>query len=153
MIHVVVFSSILAMTCGYALWWGGAPERLTAIAYLFGGAATAILPFNAGNSFHSVERANLLIDLMLFMTLLGISLRANRFWPMWVAAVQLLAIAIHGVKAYDPTLVAWLYNMAVGKVAYPMVAMLAMGVIRHRDRIAAYGSDPDWSPWHREAFA
>ena len=152
MIHVAVFSSILAATCGYALWRGGAPERAAAIFFAVGFLATYALPFDKASSFHRVERGNLLVDLAMLVALLAISLRANRFWPMWVAAVQLLAVAIHGVKAYDPTLVAWLYNVASGKISYPMVAMLAIGVARHRERITAYGSDPDWSPWHREAF-
>ena len=143
--HIVVFSSILAATCGYALWRGGAPERLTALMMLAAFAATFWVPFRPGVSFHHLNTAILGIDLVLFALLVCIALCANRFWPLWVAAVQLMAIGIHLVKAHDPTLVSWLYNSASGKIAYPMVIMLAIGVVRHRERMAAHGSDPDWS--------
>lgn len=142
--HIVVFSSILAATCGYALWRGGAPERLTALMMLIAFLATFLVPFRPGVSFHHLNGAILAIDLALFALLVGIALFANRFWPLWVAAVQLMAIGIHLVKAYDPTLVSWLYNSASGKIAYPMVIMLAIGVARHSERLATFGSDPDW---------
>ena len=150
--HVIVFSSILVMTCGYALWRGGAPERWAAILFAAAAAASLATPFHVGRSFHTVERGFLAIDALLFLSLLPIALRANRFWPMWVTALQLLTIGIHGVKAYDPMLVSWIYNSASGKMSYPIVIMLAIGVARHRSRLTAYGSDPDWTPIHRKAL-
>ena len=42
--NVVVFNLLLALVCGYALWRGGAPERIAAL--LFAGAAL----FGLGNS-------------------------------------------------------------------------------------------------------
>ena len=73
------------------------------------------------------------------------------------AAVETLAvIAYHqpvtraetgpGVKAIQPALVPWMYAGASGKIAYPMLVLLAVGAVRHRKRVLRFGSDPDWSP-------
>ena len=85
------------------------------------------------------------IDLVTLVALAAIAARADRFWPLYVSALQLLTLGIHGVKAYQPALVHWMYGGASGKIAYPMLALLAVGVLRHRRRLTQHGSDPDWS--------
>ncbi|HIV76324.1 MAG TPA: hypothetical protein H9899_02245 [Candidatus Sphingomonas excrementigallinarum] len=148
MTHVYIFNLIQALVCLYALTMGGWPERATAVILLFASVATIVLRFDPSTSFHSVETLELVIDLTLMFGLMAIALLANRFWPLWLAALHLLAVGIHGVKGLDPMLVPWMYAAAGGKLAYPMLLLLAAGVMRHRWRLARYGSDPDWTlPW------
>lgn len=146
MIHIYVFYAVQALICLFAFVSGGRPERLAALLLLLAALGNAALPNHPGVSFHMVEGPAALIDLVLMASLVALSVRANRFWPLWLAALQLLAIAIHGVKAFEPVLVPWMYAGAAGKIAYPMMAVLMMGVWRHRRRIAEFGADPDWSP-------
>ena len=146
MIHIMLFNLLLLAACGYALWAGGAPERWTAMLFILGAVATALLPFQQRTSYHSVFWQLLGVDLMMLIGLVGISLRANRFWPLYVSALHLITIAIHGVKAFQPSLVPWMYAGASSKIAYPMLILLATGALRHRHRLARFGSDRDWSP-------
>ena len=148
MTHILVFNLVLFGACLYALAAGGAPERWTAAVFLGGALMTFLLPFQPNVSYHTVHLRILAVDCLVLLGLVGIALRADRFWPLYVSALHLLTIAIHGVKALDPTLVPWMYAGASAKIAYPMLVLLALGVIRHRHRLALFGSDRDWSPLH-----
>ncbi len=147
MTHVILFNAILAAVCGYAFWAGGAPERWTASIFAAAAAATFVAPFyNALRPYAQVEPMLLSVDVLMLFGLVAIALRADRFWPLYVSALHLIAIAIHGVKAFQPSLVPWMYAGASGKIAYPMLILLAVGAWRHRHRLAEFGSDRDWSP-------
>lgn len=147
MTHILVFNLVLLATCGYALFAGGAPERWTAILFVMGALATFAVPdFYPSGPYHQVEPILLAIDVAILLGLLGVALRADRYWPLYVSALHLITLAIHGVKAIQPSLVPWMYAGASGKIAYPMLLMLAIGALRHRQRKAQFGSDRDWSP-------
>lgn len=151
MTHIYVFNFLQGLVCLYALTLGGWPERATAVILLCASVATVALPFDPTTSFHRVETLELVVDLTLMAGLMAIALLANRFWPLWLAALHLLAVAIHGVKGFDTALMPWMYAAAGGKLAYPMILLLATGVLRHRIRLARYGNDPDWTlPWRDE---
>jgi hypothetical protein len=145
MIHILLFNAVLVIACGYALIVGGAPERLTAATFLLGAAATFAVPFQPRQSFYAVHGVILAIDVVMLAVLVAIALRADRYWPLYVSSLHLITIAIHGVKAYEPTLVPWMYAAASAKIAYPMLLLLLIGAVRHRDRRVRFGSDPDWS--------
>ncbi len=142
MTHILVFNLVLIVACGYALWVGGAPERVAALVFAGAAAASYAVPYSG---FHVVEAPLFVIDLLTLIALALIALAANRFWPLYVTALQLLTVAVHAVKAYQPTLAFWMYGGAVGKMAYPTLVLLAIGVIRHRNRVARFGDDRAWS--------
>jgi len=142
----MLFNTMLLGACGYAFWAGGAPERWTALVFVLGAAATSVLPFQHHLSYRAVFWPLLCVDMAMLIGLIGIALRANRFWPLYVSALHLITIAIHGVKAFQPGLVPWMYAGASSKIAYPMLLLLAIGAWRHRHRIARFGSDRAWSP-------
>ncbi|MDQ1229984.1 hypothetical protein [Sphingomonas sp. SORGH_AS_0879] len=150
MIHVYIFNTLQAVVCLYALLRGGRPERWTAIMLFVASVATYLVPFDPATSFRSVDMAGLVIDLALMAGLVVVAAVANRFWPLWLAALHLLAIGVHGVRGLDPGLMPWMYAVAAGKLAYPMILVLALGVMRHQRRLALYGHDPDWSLSWRE---
>ena len=149
MTHVILFNIVLLAACAYAFVAGGAPERWTVIVFLGGAIATFLLPFRHHQSYHTVHLLVLAVDSAVLLGLIGIALRADLFWPMYVSALHLITIAIHGVKAFQPSLVPWMYAGASGKIAYPMLVLLATGAWRHRHRLARFGSDRDWSPLRR----
>lgn len=146
MTHIVVFYVVQLAACWFALRSGGLPERLTSAALLAaavgGSAATIWSPYR----FQTVDPTLLALDLALLLVLMGVAAAANRFWPIWLSALHLITVTVHGVKAFQPDLVPWMYAAALGKMAYPMMALLAIGTERHRRRRSLYGSDPDWSP-------
>ena len=145
MSHVLVYYAIALATCWFAFRHGGRPERLVAAAFLLAAIVSSVLAFSARPAFRSVDGALLSVDLALLAGLVAVAMFANRFWPIWISALHLLAITVHGVRAYDPTLVPWMYAAAISKIAYPMLAVLIVGTERHRRRRWSYGCDPDWS--------
>ncbi len=149
MTHVMVFNIVLVAACGYAFWAGGGPERWTALLFVLGAFATSYVPFQQRHSYHAIFWTLLMVDAAMLVGLIGIALRANRFWPLYVSALHLITLGIHGVKAFQPGLVPWMYAGASSKIAYPMLVLLAVGALRHRHRLAQFGADRDWAPWHR----
>lgn len=142
MIHIYVFNICLVLACAYAFWRGGGPERSTAAIFLIAATATFWRPDALRDD---VQAVLLAIDIVTLLSLVAIALTANRYWPLYVAALQLLTIAIHGVKAYDDQLPQWMYISANGKLAYPTLILLAIGAMRHHHRILRHGSDRGWS--------
>ena len=143
MTHIYVFNGVLVAVSLYALMVGGTPERAVALIFLSAAAAS----FLALRTHPLGFDVNLVwIDVVAFCALTCVALRANRFWPLYQSALQLLTIGVHGVKVYNPQLADWMWAGASAKLAYPTLILLALGVLRHRQRIAASGIDRDWSP-------
>jgi len=142
--NVIVYFALLAAMCLYAVARGGEPERLAAIGWALASIATLALPFDPDRTFQSVDLAGAAIDVVVLLWFVMIAAVANRFWPIWVAALHLLGLAVHGVKAYQPDLLPSIYAAAVGKIAYPILAIIAVGVFRHRGRLKQFGPYRDW---------
>ncbi|UUL82570.1 hypothetical protein [Sphingomonas qomolangmaensis] len=134
MASVAVFIFAQCLASGYACLRGGAPERLIAVLLLLAMSWAAALPHDASTSYHGVYWALVRVDLVLFVCLTGVALLADRYWPMGIAALQLLALMAHGVKGYDHGVLAIAYWLVVGKTAYFMLAVMIIGTVRHRDR-------------------
>lgn len=108
-------------------------------------AATSLANADAALPFRHVQWRLVWIDATLFAALLVIALRANRFWPLWVAAIQCLALAAHAARAFDPQILPMAYWWILGKLSYPMLVLLAMGIERHHRRRRGGQTDPAWS--------
>ena len=145
-LRVVAFNLVQVAACLYALRRGGAPERWVAGMMAAAAVSTALLPYRPGLTFRSVDEPQLLVDVALMIGLTSLAVRADRYWPLWVAALQVIAIAAHLVRAMDATIVPAVYNQAIGKLAYPMILLLIAGTWRHRRRGLAGTRDADWSP-------
>ena len=140
-----VFYSLLAVSCLYALLRGGAPERWGAIIY----AVSALLTTAAVSPWHSrylsIELGVLVVDLAMLAVLVLLALRAERFWPLWVSAFQIIGTAAHAIKAWDPALLRLGYAFAMSLWSYPMLLLLVAGTWCHRRRLKREGADPSWS--------
>ena len=74
------------------------------------------------------------VDLAVFVGFLWVALRSERFWPLWMAGLQLTAILGHVLKAIDVELFARAYAAALVFWAYPMLLVLAIGTWRNQRR-------------------
>ncbi|WP_226372603.1 hypothetical protein [Allosphingosinicella flava] len=144
MLPLILFNTALVATVAFALWKGGAPERIAAVAFLAAAGATWLVQKGASNMFHAVELDILIIDIVLLALLLALAFRADRIWPIWMVGFHGLTVGVHAAKAYDPGIVPWIYGLAVGKLAYPMLLLLIAATVRHRRRLTLYGTDPSW---------
>ena len=145
-IKAVVFYVVLLFALGYVARRGGSPERLVAFLFVTAAMASTLMPFDPEKTYHSVNWGVLAVDLLLFIALVAVAARADRFWPMWIAALQLIELAVHGVRAYDPQLWAIVYGRAVGELSYPMLLLLVIGAQRHTKRVWACGPELAWTP-------
>lgn len=138
------FNIILALCAVYAFVRGGAPERVVAAAFMAAAAATYIA-WPLHGRFHDIEFGLLLIDAGLLVVLLAVALWANRFWPIWIASFQLFALLVHIARAYQQDVLPIVYYAVLSFMAYPMLAMLAIGTTCHFQRVRRHGVDPDWN--------
>lgn len=145
-LNMVTYGLLLAGCWTYALWQGGAPERTGAtimVASFIPSAATVSSPVV---SFEFLETGVLTIDVLCLAAVVALAIRAERFWPLWVAALQLLTVAAHGVKLVEPDMLRRAYAFLIVVWSYPMIAIIIAGTARHAARLRNFGSDASWSP-------
>ncbi|MES2753163.1 MAG: hypothetical protein V4659_00710 [Pseudomonadota bacterium] len=117
---------------------------MTAALFAAAGIGTALIP-RPLNVYGSVFWGVAWLDLAMLLALVVLALLADRFWPIWLAALQLVMIGFHGVRGYDPTILPYAYWFLVGKLAYPQMALLIAGTVLHRRRRAAGQRDFAWT--------
>lgn len=133
MFHVVFFFCLLFGCCGYAFLAGGMAERSTATLLLIG-TALSILAARAPEiaSFRTVNLAMMSVDTGLLLGLALIALASKRYWPVWMAGLQLVQVAGHVVRMVDGRLLPMGYAIVIALWCYPMLLLLAVGTFRHR---------------------
>ncbi len=121
--------ALLIVAC-VALWRGGWPERVAAIAMTAAWLATGIVYNNILQ--RGVQVAPMVVDALLLSVLLFIALRSNRWWPMWACAFQALTFVLHLAMIADAVLwrrAAWMANSCF---SYLTMLALLCGAIRTR---------------------
>jgi len=143
MMRVTIFYLLLLGSCGYAIWRGGAPERITG--WLLIGAALLTLAVGHPTQYSHIELGLFLIDLALLVGLIVVALKADRLWPMVLAALHLDSTAVHILKLVDVEVIRATYAVMIVMWSYPMLLILAVGTLRHQRRMAQLGEDRAWS--------
>lgn len=130
-----VFRALLALVALYALLRGNRDERQVSLVMIVGLIATELVLPPVHERFAGVETKLLMVDVGVFAGFLWVALRSERFWPLWIAGLQLTTILGHVLKVVDAGLFARAYGAALVFWAWPMVIILAVGTWRsHRRR-------------------
>jgi hypothetical protein len=132
-----LYWTLLALTCGYALRCGRSDERVVALVCIVASVVTAFVlsPWRARYS--GVESGELLVDLTALSAFIFVALRSDRFWPLWIAGLQLTTSISHFLKAVEFDLLPQAYAAAAKVWSYPILVILAVGTWRaHRRRLA-----------------
>jgi hypothetical protein len=145
MLPLPVYYSYLVACCAYVALKGAAPERVGVAIIFIGSVLSTIALSSPGRRFTSVETGVFLVDLATFMALLVLSLRAERFWPLWVAAFQLIATVAHVVKLIESDLIRAAYAIVMGLWTYPVLLIIVFGAWNHQKRLARNNVDKSWS--------
>ncbi|MES3151872.1 hypothetical protein [Sphingomonas faeni] len=143
--RVWLFYAIQVAASGYAIFRGGAPERLTGLALLLAAGSTGLIQQNIPVLFAGLEVGVMLVDLILLAVMIVITLKADRFWPAWVTALHGLGTGAHLARALSPDVIRLVYAVLSAAWSYPIVLLLVIGTVRHSRRIRAHGWDLDWS--------
>ncbi len=125
-----LFRIFLALVAVYAFMRGSRDERLVGVICVAGALATHLLISPLAHRFASVETPVMLVDFAVFSGFLAVALRSERFWPLWVAGLQLTTMMGHMLKAIDLDLLPRAYAAAMAFWAYPIVLILAIGTWR-----------------------
>lgn len=126
---------LMTAVSAFALWRGGTPERVVAIANLLAWAASNLVEDR--QQLFVPQWGILAVDLSFLGVLLWFALRSNRAWPMWAAAFQLLGVVTHGAMTADRSVGGWAYITASIIWSYLVLVSLGVGTWLHWRRRTA----------------
>lgn len=130
-----------------AAWrWGAGPERALAGVLIWFRIAdwTYHGVFEAGLRLTHVDLAHSLIDLVACAAALAVALHANRMYPLWFAAVQLLALFAHLARALAVDILPMVYAMMFIAPSYLQIFILGLGIWLHHRRTRRRGPYRSW---------
>lgn len=131
---IIFFWCLLAASCGFALVKGGKHERLAALVFVTATLVSLLARSPVHSRYVSVEVSDLIVDLAVLGSLLVIALLSDRFWPLWVAGLQLTMTISHLLKAIEPDLMPLAYAAAQRFWSFPILIILLVGAWRHHRR-------------------
>ena len=129
-----VFRILLVLVVAYALWRGGRDERHVGLICALGVIFTRLVISPVSERFESVEYQVMAVDLAVFIGFLVVALRSERFWPLWIAGLQLTTLTGHALKGFESDLLPKAYGAALTFWAYPIIFILAVGTWRSHQR-------------------
>ena len=129
-----IYWAILLAICGYALWRGQRDERIVAGICLVASVASFLSLTQWHDRYSNVEYRLLLVDIVTLASFVAVALQSKRFWPLWVAGLQLTTSMGHMLKAIDSSLIPVAYGAALRMWAYPILIILAVGTWRSHRR-------------------
>jgi hypothetical protein len=145
MLPVPVYYALFA-ACGlYVLLKGGAPEKAGALVLALGSVLSVAAVSSPSHRFGSVEVGVFLVDVATLIAFLVLALRAERFWPLCVTALQAIGTAGHAAKLLDPGVIRSAYAIVLSLWGYLMLLLIAFGTWNHQKRLARHGVDRSWS--------
>lgn len=104
-----VWPAAMVVVGALAVWRGREDERLALVGLL---AAWAMSMVVFRQQSEDTQWAILFIDLSLLALYVWIALRSLRYWPLFLAAFQLLAFVTHIIHAVDERVSGWAYLTA-----------------------------------------
>lgn len=120
---------------------GGRDERLGSTIMLAASIASVVVVMGIpiADRLHAIQTRVFLVDLVTLAAFITMALRSERFWPLWTAAFQLVAVTTHAAYLADPRIVPRAYVLAQGLWAYPIWASVLVGSLamqlRSRQRL------------------
>lgn len=128
--NVFFYFILLTLISTYALTRGGLEERFVAVVCVVASLVSLAVFLPASVSYSDLQPRVALIDLAVLAAFVAISLRTSRFWPLWVAGLQLTTATGHMLKLIDPNLVPIAYGVSLAFWSYPILLILAIGTWR-----------------------
>ena len=130
----VIFWALLLLTCAYALWRGRGDEKIAAGVALLATVATQFVIPPPSLRYSGVQFSLVAIDIAVLAAFVAIALRSKRFWPLWVAGLQLTNSMSHLMKGIESDLIPQAYAAAAVFWSYPILLIIIVGTWRTHQR-------------------
>lgn len=134
MLSPYFYHLMLVLVSAYAFLRGKSDERMAAAICIIATMATRLLLSPVGSRYSGLEAGVLVVDLLTLAGFVFIALRTDRFWPLWVAGLQLTTLVAHGLKAIELDLVPYAYAAAGRFWVYPIFLIIVIGTWRSHQR-------------------
>ena len=134
MLSPLTYFLVLAMVCAYAFYRGQTESRVAAIICVAASIASTIVMSPLAGRYSGVESGVFIVDVAVLIGFTAIALRSDRFWPLWVAGLQLTTIIAHVFKALDLDLIPQVYAAAARFWVYPIFLIIVIGTWRSHQR-------------------
>lgn len=136
----------MAMLFAAALRWGAGPERFCATVVVFMNVGDRLYHAAVARDtiYASVDIGHLLLDLTSAALFISVALRANRIYPLWLSAFQLVSVVSHFVREVDGK-VGNLTYAVLNYAPYNFILLiLAGGIWAHARRVKRFGPYRSW---------
>jgi len=127
-----LYWTLLALTCAYAWIRGSGDERFVAVVCLIASIVTAFVLAPWGQRYSHLEAGEMMVDLGVLAAFVLVALRSDRFWPLWVAGLQLTSSLAHVMKSINLELLPQAYAAATKVWSYPILLIIIVGTWRHQ---------------------
>lgn len=127
---------VLFVVCAYAFVRGRTDERAVAATCLAASIASVLVATQKAGAYSHLEAGILLVDIGAFVAFTLVALKSERFWPLWVAGLQLTTLMSHAFKVGRLDLMPQAYAAAARFWVYPIFLIIVIGTWRsHRRRM------------------
>ena len=128
--RILFFCLLLAALVGLSFWRGQRDERFASFVCVGGAVLTALVGNRVASNSSAFYLSAFAVDAAVFAGFLVIALRSNRFWPMWVAGLQLTTVTIHLLMIVAPDLPGGVSLAALAFWSYPILILIGIGAWR-----------------------
>lgn len=141
MLSPYIYHALLLGVCVYAFLAGRSEERIAAAICAVATVATRLVLSPTINRYSQIEAGVFLVDLAVLAGFAVIALRSERFWPLWIAGLQLATTIAHILKAARFELIPEVYAAAARFWVYPIFLIIVVGTWRTHKRHRLEGMD------------
>lgn len=134
MLHLSIYYLLLTAVTAYAFLRGTSEERFAASVCVVATFATGLVLSPIASRYSGLEFGVLVVDLLALAAFTAIAVRTDRFWPLWVAGLQLTTLVAHLLKAIQVDLMPHAYAAAGRFWVYPIFLIIVVGTWRGNKR-------------------
>lgn len=136
----------MALLFAAALRWGAGPERICALVIVGMNLGDRLYHLMVGRDtiYVAVDIGHLVIDLTAATIFIGVALQANRIYPLWLSAFQLVSVIAHLVRRIEDHFPILTYGLMNYGPYYFILLILAGGIWAHARRTRRYGRYRSW---------
>ena len=128
------YFALLFAVCAYAFIAGRGDERMVASICVVASIASVVVISPLASRYSHLEAGVFLVDVATLAGFTFVALRSDRFWPLWVAGLQLTTLMSHAFKLGRIDLMPQAYAAAARFWVYPIFLIIVIGTWRSARR-------------------